>query len=433
MWRLPICGGNWNNESNAGVAALNLNNPRSNVNNNIGFRPALLGCKKPAPYGVQENARKKRSRTPPRTRGNINRTRRPVGERRPSPNPPKDNMRTVNGIWASVIDYASLYESYKKASRGKRYTYESMKFRANLEENLIQIQNELIWKTYQPSPLRVFTIHEPKERTISAPTFRDRVVHHSLVSAIEPAFERRFISDTFACRVGKGTHQSMYRMREFSKSARREWGSYWILKCDIRKFFPSVRHDILKATIRRTIFDRDALWLIDTIIDSAGDSRAGIPIGALTSQLFANVYLDPLDHYVKDDLGIKHYVRYMDDFVIIGKGKHELRETLCGISAFLSMDRSLALNHRTGIWPAKHGIDFCGYRIWPTHVKPRKRTIKTAKRRLRAISRRYPSPDAFADARAMLMSFLGYMKHCSAWRSTEAVLERAAYRPKGDQ
>lgn len=342
-------------------------------------------------------------------------------------------MKTVNGIWQQVIDFDKLYAAYLRAAIGKRFSFESMKFRTRLEENLIQIQNELIWRMYKPLPLRMFTIYEPKERKISAPAFRDRVVHHSLVAAIEPAFERRFISDTYACRKGRGTHCSMLNMLEFTRSAKREWGSYWVLKCDVKKFFPSISHEILKATIRRTISDKEVLYLIDTIIDSAGENRRGIPIGALTSQLFANIFLDPLDHYVKETLSMKYYARYMDDFIILGKTKESMRATLESITQFLKDDRDLVLNHRTGIWPGRHGIDFCGYRIWPTHVLPRKRTVHNVKKRLKSIAKRYPAKEAFEAADKVLISFLGYIRFCSGKRITDSVLERASYSPKGDQ
>lgn len=428
--RLPICGGNWNNESNAGLAYLNLNNLRSNVNNNIGSRLALLGCQKPAPYGVLDRARQKRSRTPPRM-GKHEQGRAASRKFRTPLYPPRIKVHTVNGIWADVIDFEKLYSAYNKASARKRFIGASMQFRQNLEENLIQIQNELIWRTYIPRPLRVFTIYEPKERQIAAPDFRDRVVHHSLVAAIEPHFERRFIFDSYACRKGRGTHQAMLKTRIMARDAKREWGSYWVLKCDIKKYFPSIRHDLLKKAIRRTISDSNALWLIDTIIDSHGEGR-GIPIGALTSQLYANIYLDQLDHYLKDNIGIRFYIRYMDDFVILGQTKTEIRSILGRVTKYLENELDLKLNSRTGIWPGRHGIDFCGYRIWSTHILPRKRTLKTAKKKLFAIAKRYPDRRAFEETRKVIASFSGYIRHCNAWRSTLSVLERATYRPKGD-
>ncbi len=425
--RLPICGGNWNNTSNAGLGYLNLNNLRSNVNDNIGSRAALQGCQKPLHYGEEDRTRQKRSDTPP-LRGNIYRIKRPVEQLRPPLCPQKDNVHTVNGIWGNVIDFESLYEAFKKASHRKRYTQSSMCFRQNLDENLIQIQNELIWRTYIPRPLRVFTIYEPKERQIAAPDFRDRIVHHSLVSAIEPAFERRFISCSYACRKEMGTYKAMVETQKMTRRAKQEWKSYWVLKCDVKKYFPSIRHDLLKATIRKTIYDRNVLWLIDTIIDSYGEER-GIPIGALTSQLFANIYLDQLDHYLKDHLGIKHYTRYMDDFIVLGKTKRELVEVKERIEKYLAT-LDLHLNHRTGIWPGRHGIDFCGYRIWPTHILPRKRTIMTIKRKLSALRKRYP--DGMLEIKKIIDSFLGYIKHCDARRTTESVLSRAIFSPKGE-
>lgn len=425
--RLPICGGHWNNTSNAGLGYLNLNNLRSNVNNNIGSRAALPGCQKPLHYGEEDRTRQKRSDTPPLW-GNINRVERPVEETRTPLNPQKGNVHTVNGIWGNVIDFESLYKAFGKASQRKRYTQSSMYFRQNLDENLIQIQNELIWRTYIPRPLRVFTIYEPKERQIAAPDFRDRIVHHSLVAAIEPAFEHRFLSCSYACRKGKGTHGAMVATQKMTRRAKRAWGSYWVLKCDVKKYFPSIRHDLLKAVIRRTIYDRNVLWLIDTIIDSHGEER-GIPIGALTSQLFANIYLDQLDHYLKDNLGIKYYSRYMDDFIVLGKTKQELMEVKGQIDEYLEL-LDLHLNHRTGIWPGRHGIDFCGYRIWPTHIRPRKRTIRTIKRKLSVLRKRYP--EGMQQIRKILASFLGYIKHCDAWRTTHSVLSRAVFSPKGE-
>lgn len=426
MWRLPLVGGNWNNSSNAGLAYLNLNNLRSNVNNNIGFRPALRDCINQYPYGDVAIASTKRSRNPSR-KGKHEQNR---AASRDLPNVAifankRFFVHTTNNIWKNVIDYESLYLAYKKASKGKRYAYESMKFRVNLEENLITIQNDLIWKTYKPEPLRCFTIYEPKQREIAAPSFRDRVVHHALVAAIEPIFEKKFVTDSFACRKGRGTHAARYRIQRFCRITKKNWGKYWILKADIKKFFPSVSHSTLKRVVRRTISDRQVLWLIDLIIDSYCDD-IGIPIGALTSQLFANIYLDQLDHYMKDELGVRFYVRYMDDACILGRSKEELKIVLDKMRRYVATMK-LELNHKTAISPGYKGVDMCGYRIWPSHVKPRKRTVKKVKSDLRGISKGYPAKEAFVRARIRIVSFLGYMKHCSGHKTTMAVSRRAAY------
>jgi retron-type reverse transcriptase len=336
--------------------------------------------------------------------------------------------KTCNNIWKDVIDFERLYQGYKDARRGKRYRYESLVFAKNMEENLITLQNELIWNMYAPSPFRQFYVYEPKKRLISAPSFRDRVVHHTLVSAIEPIFEKKFVKETFACIAGRGTHAAMLHTLWCSRAAKRNWGGYYALKCDISGFFPSVNHDILKKIIRRSINDPQVLNLLDIIIDSYAADGRGIPIGSLTSQLAANVYLDPLDHYLKEDCRVKYYARYMDDFVVLHHDKAYLRELWLDIENFVRYKLDLNLNPKTGIFPDKHGIDFCGYRIWSTHVKPRKSTVKRAKRRLKKMARMYKSnPAILKNVRDSLQSFLGYIKHCSGHETTKSLLESVVF------
>jgi hypothetical protein len=172
--------------------------------------------------------------------------------------------------------------------------------------------------------------------------------------------------------------------------------------------------------------------LIDIIIDShdSGESGKGIPIGALTSQLFANVYLSPLDHYLKEDHRIRYYARYMDDFVILQHDKAYLTALLSDVETFLA-EFKLTLNPKSGLFPGKHGIDFCGYRIWPTHIKPRKSTVKRAKRRLRKMARAYGTdPGILEHAKMSLNSFLGYIMHCNGWRTTQSLLEKIVFKAK---
>jgi retron-type reverse transcriptase len=316
--------------------------------------------------------------------------------------------KTYNNLWGRVIDFEHLYHAYRVARRGKRYRYESLDFVEDLEENLITLQNELIWNMYKPLPFRQFYVFEPKKRLISAPMFRDRIVHHSLVSAIEPLFEKRFVKETFACMVGRGTHAAMRHVLHCTRLAKRWWSSYYILKCDIHKFFPSVNHDIIKQIIRKTIRDKKLLNLIDIIIDSYEADGRGIPIGSLTSQLFANVYLDPFDHFIKDERRVKLYARYMDDFIIIHHDKAYLKELKEDIEHFLLGKLDLNLNPKTNIFHERQGIDFCGYRIWSTHVLPRKSTIKRAKRRLRRFIRVYQdNPGILKHASDSIQSFFG--------------------------
>jgi retron-type reverse transcriptase len=342
-------------------------------------------------------------------------------------------MNTVNGLWEQVIAFENVYHAYRAASKGKRYRQESLEFKYALEDNLCTIINELVWDMYQPSPMRQFWIIDPKKRLISAPAFRDRVVHHALCRVLEPVFEQRFVSESFACRVGRGTHAAMQHLVRCVRRANRQWGRYWVLKCDVHRFFPSVHHDTLYRIIGKAIRDAKVLHLIDLIIrshESSEQDGRGIPIGALTSQLFANIYLDPLDHYLKEVCQVTYYARYMDDFVLIHPDKRVLQGLLCKIEDYLHDELLVNLNPKTGIFPGKQGIDFCGYRVWPTHVLPRKRTVKRAKKWLKKMAVEYKTNPAILEhAKASLKSFLGYMKHCSGRRTTQSLLKAAAFKP----
>ncbi|MCL5266720.1 MAG: reverse transcriptase domain-containing protein [Bacteroidetes bacterium] len=318
-------------------------------------------------------------------------------------------------MFKQIYSFENLYDAYKKASRNKRYELEALRFRQNLEENLIVIQNELIWKKWTPRAFTSFFVCDPKKRLVMAPAFRDRVAHHALCNIIEPLFERRFIFDSYACRVGKGTHAAV---RRASQMAIRDG---YVLKADISKYFPSVSNEVLMGVIRQTVNNSDTLWLIERILAIT----EGLPIGALTSQLFANVYLDQLDHYLKDELGVKRYVRYMDDFVIFHEDKNYLRELLEIIRDFLLTKLKLSFNHKTQILPSRHGLDFCGYRLFETHIKMRKRNVRRAKNRFKQLSADYANGAiSLAQVRSCAMSFLGYAGHTNEKRSVESTLNR---------
>jgi RNA-directed DNA polymerase len=334
--------------------------------------------------------------------------------------------KTHNNLWKRIVNFESLFEGYRAAVRNKRFRESALNYRERLEENIINTLNLLIWKQWRPAAYREFCIYEPKKRLISAPAFKDRVVHHAFVRVIEPFFKNKFIADSFACRTGKGTHAAKQRVESFAATANRKWGDYYVLKGDIKAYFHSIDRHVLIDIIQRTISDKDVLWLVKQIVACDGDRR-GIPIGALTSQLFANVYLDTLDHYLKDDLGVKMYARYMDDFLVVHPDKDYLRNLLAIIEDFVSERLHLLLNPKTAIYKSGistcHSIDFCGYRIWPGYTKPRKRTVKSARKRFRRLSELYRQGNVgFDRVRSSLMSFLGYMKHCNGGLTTESTL-----------
>jgi retron-type reverse transcriptase len=267
----------------------------------------------------------------------------------------------INGGYARVYDYENLYQSFLLAAREKRYEKAIMIFYNNLEENLIQLQNELIWKSYEPGPFFIFTKYEPKKRVISALPFRDRVVQIALCNVIEPHFEQRFIYDSYACRKNKGTHAAARRLSYFLGKP----NATKYLKCDIEKFFHSVDIELLQDIIRkRYVQDDDIMWLIKKILyhEYNGD---GIKIGNRFSQLAANAMLAEIDFLLKVKKQIPYYIRYMDDFIVLSDSKEKLKNVLAFTENFLETELKLKLNTKTKIDNCKNGIDFVGYRVFP--------------------------------------------------------------------
>ena len=330
--------------------------------------------------------------------------------------------KTFKNLYPQIYDFENLHNAYLRARKGKRYAADVMKFSIRLEENLIDLQNHLIWKTYEPSPYRYFTVYEPKERLIAALPFRDRVLHHALCNIIESIFERSMIFDSYACRVGQGVLAGVNRTTEYLRRARRKWGRVYCLKGDITKFFPSIDHEALKRIIRRRIACPDTMELIDCIIDSSGSER-GLPIGNLTSQLWANVYLNELDHFCKETLQVKKYLRYMDDFVIFHPDKKFLQEALQEIRIFLDDNLHLSLNAKTQIFPVgPRSVDFLGYRIWPDYRLLRKANIQRTKRKFKKFARLYAERKVSMDnIHPRIMSWLGHCKHADTWRIREKI------------
>lgn len=292
-------------------------------------------------------------------------------------------MKTYNDLYPKIYDFQNLLLAYQKARKCKRYRPEVLKFTEHLEENLIDIQNSLIYKTYEPGRYREFYVYDPKTRLVLAAPFRDRVVHHALCNLIEPIFDSTFISDSYACRNNKGTHKGVERLVYFLRKMQAEHGKVYALKCDIHHYFQSIDCSILEGLIRKKIWDRETQWLFHIILYSAvsGEGRAvGVPLGNLTSQLSGNIYLNELDHFVKQELKCKHYLRYMDDFILLNSDKAQLHEWLREIRVYLEERLLLKLNGKTSVFPINQGIDYLGYRIWPYKLLLRKKCITRMRR-----------------------------------------------------
>ena len=351
-----------------------------------------------------------------------------------------DNMKRLKGLYPRIYAFENLVEAYKEARKCKRYRDEVLAFTHKLEENLISIQNDLRWKTYKVGRYREFFVYDPKKRLIMALPFRDRVVQWAIYRVLNPFFERRYISDSYACRVGYGTHRAVDRLQYWLRYLARRHPKTYILKLDISKYFYRVDHDVLIGILKRMIADDDLLWLLDTIIRSEdtkfgfplGDDGfqrervegVGMPIGNLTSQMFANLYLNELDQYAKHVLGVRYYIRYMDDVIILHPDKKYLWWLKEEIGAFLEDRLRLMLNNKTTVRTTDQGIDFCGYRVWPTHRKLRKRTALKMKRRLKYLQRAYARGEVGLDKiNASVQSYMGLLKHCNSYNLRKTLFE----------
>lgn len=345
-------------------------------------------------------------------------------------------MHKIRGLYEKIYDFGNLYEAYIQARKGKRYRLEVMKFTNHLEENLIQIQNELMWKTYEVGRYREFFVNEPKKRLIMALPFMDRVVQWAIYQVLNPYFEKGFIADSFACRVGKGTHRAVDRLQYWLRYMHRRHEQFFALKLDVSKYFYRVDHNVLMGILRRRVGDEDLLWLLEVIVrcehtkfgiplgdhqfDADRIGGVGMPIGNLTSQMFANLYLNELDQYAKQTLHAKRYIRYMDDVVVLHEDKKYLWALKEQIDEFITSQLNLKLNNKTMVRKASQGVEFVGFRVWPTHKKLRKKSALKMKRRLRYLQRAFGRGAVdLQEVNSSVQSYLGILKHCNSYNLRE--------------
>lgn len=333
-------------------------------------------------------------------------------------------MKRHGKLWDKLISWDNLVLAAHKAQRGKRDRVSVQGFNFDQERQLLQLQQDLAEQSYLPGNFRTHWVTEPKKRMISVAPYRDRVIHHALMNLLEQILDQHFHPDSYACRKEKGTLAAVNRLQK-------KMNQYnYALQCDIKKFFPSIDHEIMKETFRRLIKDKKILWLMDMIVDSsneqpgelawfAGDNlftpaehRKGLPIGNLTSQWFANWYLNGLDHFITSTLGLGAYVRYCDDFIVLHNDKEILRESLEQIEEYLEEFRLKLHPNKLFIRPVRYGITFVGYRTWPTHKILKKTNIRKFRRRLRWMKDCYSQGRLeWPDVKQRLDSWLGYAGH----------------------
>lgn len=279
--------------------------------------------------------------------------------------------KTFRVSFEQIVSMENLLEAWGEFLAGKRKKPDVQKFKENLLENVRSLHDDLVAYRYQHRAYYHFTITDPKPRDIHKASVRDRLLHHAIHRKLYPFFNPLFIADSFSCRVNKGTHRSMDRFRRFARSVGRNGTrTCWVLKLDIRKFFASIDHNVLLSILYSRVPDLSTMWLLERVISSfTGNGLGkGLPLGNLTSQLFANVYMNELDQFVKQRLHAKHYVRYADDFVLLSNDRAQLAEYLQKIDVFLKEKLLLQLHpKKIELRTLSSGVDFLGWVHFPDH------------------------------------------------------------------
>ncbi|RLG01149.1 reverse transcriptase [Thermococci archaeon] len=320
-------------------------------------------------------------------------------------------MKRYGNLYHKIYDIKNIRLAHKNAKKGKLHYSEVRMVEANPEKYFIMIHNMLKNKTFCNSEYEVFTKKDKgKERKIfKLPYFPDRIIHHCIMNILEPIWIKTLITDTYSSLKNRGIHKGVKRLRKALKDRK---NTKYCLKMDVHKFYPSINHSILKQTVRRKIKDKNVLWLLDHIIDSA----EGVPVGNYLSQYFGNLYLSTFDHWLKEQKRCKYTFRYCDDVVILHLDKTYLSQLRKEISSYLDANLDLALKDNWQIFPVdKRGIDFLGYRFFHDYTLLRKTTAIRFKRRIQQIKRRYYILTPI-NILSGIMSYWGWMKCANCYR-----------------
>jgi len=322
----------------------------------------------------------------------------------------------LENLFNKIICQDNLFLAWKEFKKGKTKKKDVLEFSKNYQNNLHNLHAELFTKTYKHSKYTSFYVKDPKLRHIHKAIVRDRVLHHAVFRVLYPIFDKSFIFDSYSCRLNKGTHRAVNRLQEFArKISQNNRKNCFVLKCDLKKYFNSINRDILIRLIRKKITDKNVIWLVRKIIKSFD---SGLPLGNITSQLFANIYLHELDKFIKHRLKIKYYIRYCDDFIILDRNKAHLEGLIFKIGEFLEDELRISFHsEKIVIRKYRQGIDFLGY-VCFSHF----RTVrtKTKNRMFRKIKiKRLELRDCIITEKCFnqtMQSYLGVLKHCNSYK-----------------
>lgn len=337
-----------------------------------------------------------------------------------------DLLYMIHTDYDNLIAVDNLFQAWSEFRKGKKKRVDVQIFERYLEDNLFRLHRSLKEKTYQHGCYLSFYVHDPKLRHIHKAEVLDRVVHHLLYKYLYELFDKSFIYDSYSCRLNKGTHKGVLRLEKFTRIVSRNYTrDCWTLKCDIRKFFANVDHQILLSLLKKKIVNQDIIRLLQKVIDSFTSQpqkvspceAKGIPLGNLTSQVFANIYLNELDKFMKHKLKIKYYLRYADDFLIIGNSKVNLLRYTSVLEQFLKDNLKLELHpKKISLRKLDWGIDFLGYIVLPHYILPR---TKTKRRMFRKLEEKQNS----TNFNQSLQSYLGYLSHAISFKLAQEIKE----------
>ena len=342
-----------------------------------------------------------------------------------------NRKEALMSLYERIYDTKNLEESYKRTQSGNRkYRKEAIYFAMSKERKLRDLKKELKDKTYRPGSYIEFYVFEPKKRLVHAPHIRDKIVQFSIHTVLQGIYRSVFIKDSYACLEEKGTHEAVHRIQHYMRLAQWKYEEPYIVKIDVRKFFYSINRDILKTIYRKKIpeSEQDFLRILDMIVDSSPEGERGLPLGNVTSQDFANIYLNEVDQFCKRYLGLKWYVRYMDDICIIVKDRETARNVLAKIRTYVKDHLDLELNEKTHIYPLAQGINTLGFRIHTTHLEVRNSSKAAMKRRIKKIDEKVQSGRLTKkQAQQSVNAWLGHARHSNSYNLAKKIFEKYDY------
>lgn len=350
-------------------------------------------------------------------------------------------MKISHKVYQEITTPEAIFQAWDEFINGKKKKADVIEFGRFLEDNLFSLQESLRKKTYKHGGYKSFYVRDPKVRHIAKACVRDRVVHHLVTNVLEEIFDPTFYAHSYSCRKDKGTHKAVEAFVSMArKVSHNNTSRCFVLKCDIKKFFATVDHDVLTESLEERIKDKDFLWLLDEIINSFRSeytvelfSPKGMPIGNLTSQLFANIYLNSLDIFMKNELKLKYYIRYADDFVILSDNLEDLNKLLPKIAGFTEKNLKMSLHpNKIKICNYYLGIDFLGYIVFPNFIIPRTKTKRRILRKLEQKIKQFQNSGTTAESlNQTLQSYLGYLQHANAYKLSEDLKNKILFSAGG--